>query len=266
MTAKSKLKKIVTPIALNIQRYFRFFPRGICLISGAPRSGTSAVCKWLGLQPSVLSFHESRILPSASKFVEEAFLFRNLESDKEKIANLAQHLVYDYYSSSRVLLNKKLVIDKEPLEPIAFPSKDYFQFILNTKKILPKIKLLYVIRDPIATIWSMSHRAWGESLTIPEARRFSLEEYIANWNACAEIALQLSFEPNTYLIQFGDLVHDSKNESRKIFDFLNIKKGTLFQPRQTNEIGFSKEEKERILQSVQPRLDELQLVGITHLA
>ena len=262
---QSKIKQTITPFILNTQKYFKLFPSEMCLITGAPRSGTSALGKWLGTQPSVAVFPESRILLSINSFIKEAFRFKNLERDKTKIAKLAQHLVYDYYLDSRVLLGKKLIVQKEPLEPIAFPSKNYKQFILNIKDLLPNIKIIFLIRDPIATIWSMSSRTWGESLTTPKEHRFSLEEYAENWSACVETALHFSTDSNTYLLQFGRLVNDPENESKRVFDFLNIHNGTPFQPRQTKEIGFSKKEKEKILTSVQPQLDKLKLHGITNL-
>lgn len=182
------------------------------------------------------------------------------------IANLARQLVFDYYSNSRILIGKSLLVDKEPLEPIAFPSKDYGQFILNVKKLLPESKFLLAIRDPIATIWSMSQRTWGSSLADMETRRFSLEEYIENWCSCADLILQYSSDPTTYIVQFGRLINDPENESRRIFDFLNIRKGISFQPRQTNKIGFSHEEREKILRMCQPKLEALNSKGISNLS
>ena len=266
MILRSKLKEIIVPIVLNTQRHFRLFPQEICLITCAPRSGTSALGTWLGHQSAVAAFPESRILVSINSFTETAFRFKNLENDREKTAKLAQNLVYDYYLNARILVGKKLIVEKEPLEPIAFPAKNYMKFIVNIKEILPNIKFLFVIRNPIATIWSMSCRTWGESLTVSKAQKFSIEEYIENWCACADIALHFSADPNTFLVQFGNLVNDSGNESKRIFDFLDIRKGVPFQPRPTSEIGFSKEEKEKILHSVQPYLDKLRHQGITNLA
>lgn len=117
------LRGVARSAILKLQRNFRLFPRKICLISGAPRSGTSVLCEWLGHQPGVSAFPESRILVSIHGFMEEIYRFQNLDRDSATIVNLARHLVFDYYSSSRVLIAKKLLVDKEPLEQIAFPSK-----------------------------------------------------------------------------------------------------------------------------------------------
>jgi hypothetical protein len=264
--AQTNLRKTFTPFALKFQNNLRLFPKTICLITGAPRSGTSALCEWLGEQPSVSAFPESRILISAHRFLEEAFRFKNLAKDEMELADLARQLVLAYYSRSRVLMNGKLVLDKEPLEPIAFPSREYGQFIHNYKTIFPKGKLLFAIRDPLATVWSMSQRVWGESLTVPNSRKFTIEEYSENWCACADLLLKLAAQENTYIVQFGNLINDSKNESKRIFDFLNIRNGIPFQPRRTKELGFSQEEKEKILRIVQPQLEKLRFHRITNLA
>jgi len=164
------------------------------------------------------------------------------------------------------MIGKYLLIDKEPLEPIAFPFKNYKQFINNFKRLFPESKLLLTIRDPIATIWSMNRRTWGESLRNAEVNKFTLEEYCENWCSCADLILQFSYDPNTYIVQFGRLVNDSENESRRILNFLNMRKGNLFQPHQTKEIAFSVGEKEKILQIVQPQLELLSARGISDLS
>lgn len=260
------IKKATARVALKFQNNLQIHPRDICLITGAPRSGTSALCEWLGAQPGVSAFPESRILISAHRFLEEAFRFKNLANDNADLADLVSQLVAAYYSKSRVLMDGKLVVDKEPLEPIAFPLKDYAQFVFNYKKMFPKGKLLFTIRDPLATIWSMSQRVWGESLSTPEARKFTLEEYAENWCACADLALQFRGDGNTHIVQFGNLIKDPVNESGRIFALLHIRNGNPFQPRRTHEIGFSLEEQEKILRIVRKQQEALSLNGITCLA
>jgi hypothetical protein len=241
----------------------RLFPKTICLITGAPRSGTSAVCEWLGLQPGVLAFQESRILVSVHKLLEEVSRFRTLHQDALLVSGLARQLVCEYYSSSNIFLGKKLLVDKEPLEPIAFPAKDYPMFVHNYRRIFPESKILFVLRNPIATIWSMSRRSWGESLVNQEAKQFSLEEYAANWCSCVDLLLSYRDDPNTYILLYERLVQDPETESKKIFDFLKITHGYAFQPRQTKEIGFSDDERNRILCLVQPQLERLSTHGVS---
>ena len=265
MAIPSKYKESITPLAIKFQRAFSFFPKRICLISGAPRSGTTALCEWLGHQEGVSAIPESRILVSVHRFMEEVQRFRNLEKDSQLIFGMARGLVYDYYSSSRILMTKSLLVDKEPLEPIAFPSKGYEQFIVNTRLLFPEAKILLAIRDPLSTIWSMQARTWGESLTSAGARRFTLEEYAENWSSCAELVARHQFEPNTYIVQFGRLVNDPMNESKRIFDFLHIRNGIPFQPRPTHSVGFTKEDQANILRIIKPQLELLASKGLSEL-
>jgi len=258
-------RQAVRPLILRSQKSFKLVPQEICLIFGAPRSGTTALVTWLGHQPGVSAFVESRILVSIHRFMEEIHRFKNLDRDSATIVNLARHLVFDYYSSSRILIGKRLIIDKEPLEPIAFPSKEYGKFIVNVKRLFPESKLLLAVRDPLATIWSMTRRVWGDSLTNMETKRFTIEEYTENWCSCADLLLRYCSDPNTYIVQFGRLINDPENESRKIFDFLNIRQGNSFQPQQTSEIGFSNEEREKILRMAQLQLELLNAQGISDL-
>jgi hypothetical protein len=223
------------------------------------------LCEWLAYQPGVMVFFESRILVSMHVFIEEMCRFQNLNRDSAKILSLARRLILDYYCNSSVLVRKRILIDKEPLEPIAFPSKDYAKFIGNFKRLFPESKLLLTIRDPIATIWSMTNRTWGESLTNMEAKRFTIEEHKENWSSCADLILQYCSDPNTYIAQFGRLVNESEKESRRILDFLGIQKANPFQPRQTKEIGFTNQQQEEILCKVQYQLELLKAKGITDL-
>lgn len=253
-------------LMVSIQKKTGLFPHEFCLITGSPRSGTSALVRWLGTQKQISAFPESRILISTHRLLEEAHRFHNLEKEIAKIELLVRKLVYDYYIDSRFSLGKKLIVDKEPLEPIAFPSRDYAKFVANVRKFLPEAKLLLAIRDPFSTIWSMSRRTWGESLSDEQQHRFTLQEYIETWKAGAEIIIQYHELPNVYIVQFGRLVNDAENESKKIFDFLKLRDGVSFKPRETNEVNFNIEDRELILRAVSPVLEKLTSLGIKDLS
>ncbi len=257
--------RVSRPAALKLQKSFRIFPKEFCLLSGPPRSGTTVLCEWLARQPGVSAFAESRILVGIHSFLEEISRFKALHREYERLLQLARRLVLNYYSSSSILIGKRLLVDKEPLEPIAFPSRDYGEFISNVRRLFPESKLLFVIRDPVSTIWSMTRRTWGESLTNPVSRRFTLDEYRDNWCSCAKLALDYRSDPKTYIVQFGRLVNDPAKESSRILDFLKIRKGNRFEPRPTKDVGFSREEKENILGGVQSHLELLSAHGIADL-
>jgi hypothetical protein len=265
MIDQPRYKRVAKPLLLKLQKNCKLFPREFCLITGAPRSGTSAVGDWLGHQRGVLEFHESRILVSAHDFIKGIDRFANLYKENAKVIALVRQLVWNYYSNSRILIGKRLLIDKEPLEPIAFPLKDYGAFIANVRALFPEVKFLFIIRDPVATIWSMTQRTWGESLAMKEAKTFSIEEHIDNWRACADLILQNQSNPDTYVVQFGRLTRDPENESRRIFDFLNIRRGDSFRALQTKETDFRCGEREMIMGLVQQRLELLNTKGISEI-
>jgi hypothetical protein len=267
MIDQPSYKRVAKRAILRFQKTFGLLPREVCLVSGAPRSGTTALAEWLGLHQDVAAFFESRILIGVHRFVEEIYRFRSLEQDRAMLISLARQLVLEYYFfNSEIRRRKSLLLDKEPLEPIAFPSREYERFIVNVRRLFPESKLLLAIRDPVATIWSMRGRTWGTSLMNAEARRLTIEEHIENWCSCANLILLYCSDPNTYVVQFWRLVNDPENESRRIYDFLNLREGISFRPRQTSEIGFSDEERETILRKVRPQLELLKAQGISDLS
>ena len=257
------LREVAQPAVLQFQRTFKLIPGEFCLVSGAPRSGTTALVNWLGQQRGVSAVQESRILVGIHRFMEDIDRFKGLARDGARIITLARRLVLDYYAGSRILIGKRLLVDKEPLEPVAFPSREYGRFLVHVRTLFPGSKILLVVRGPVATIWSMSQRTWGESLVNMESKRFTIEEYAQNWCSCADLILQYWSDPRTCIVQWERLMNDPETESKRILAFLHVRKGEVFQPRQTKDIGFNREERDTILRLVQPKLDLLRAQGIS---
>jgi len=258
-------KQSVKSAIINVQRTFRVQPRSFCLISGAPRSGTTAMRFWLSKHRGIATFNESRMLVTAHGFLQEVSRFRHLKADEKIFVDMARQLVHGYYRRAGVLLGRSLLVDKEPLEPIAFPDKDYKTFLVNTRKILPETKFLFMIRDPIATVWSMTQEKWGYSLTDGEPQKLPVDEHIENWKACADLLIEYSADASAYICQFGRLVTEPERESSRIFDFLQVRRGEPFRPNPTDKIGFSDKERELIQRLARPQLDALRAHGITDL-
>ncbi len=242
-------------------------PRGFCLISGPPRSGTTALARWLGEQPGVVSVEETRILIGAHRFLEEALRFRRLADDRKLVSDLLCDLVHGYYRCSLDLQGATLLVDKEPLEPIAFPDRRYTEFLASVRSLLPRAKLLLMIREPLGTIWSMSRRKWGYSLVDEEPIERSLEECAETWNAGVEAVLRYAADPNTYICPFERLTRDPVSESARICDFLAISGGHPFQPRPTKQTGFDDRQGQMILRTTAPQRKALraqQALGIDY--
>jgi hypothetical protein len=250
---------------LKFQMPFKIAPRDFCLLSGAPRSGTTALIDWLARQSRIAAFQESRILIAAHRCLDEVDRFGSLNADSTQVLPLVRNMVLGYYAGVRNLAGKQLLMDKEPLEPVAFPSGDYARFLLHVRSLFPASRFLFVVRDPVATVWSMTRRAWGESLTTPERRTFTIEEHTQNWCICADLALQYCSEPNTYIVQFGRMMRDPAGESRRILAFLGIRAGPEFVPHPTKDVGFTKDEAEAIRRGARPQLELLGARGMLDL-
>lgn len=248
---------------LRLRQPLQLGPADYCLLTGAPRSGTTALINWLGNQRGIAAFQESRVLVAAHRFLQDTDRFSVLHANSATLIPLIRNVTLDYYSSIRSLMGKRLLVDKEPLEPIAFPSTEYGEFLVHVRLLFPLSKLLFVVRDPVATVWSMSRRAWGESLVDQQTRRFTLEEHTSNWCACAEIVLQYCLDSRSHVVSFERLMKDPLNESRQIADFLGLQNATAFVPQPTKEVGFDKEEEERILSVARPLLDRLRANGLS---
>ncbi len=259
------LSRNAKAVAKMLQKPLRIRPKHFCLISGAPRSGTTAVGSWLCDCHGVAGFMESRILVAVHRFIQEIHRFEDLDCCQEKLIPLARRLVYGYYADHAVLFRKTLLLDKEPLEPIAFPDKHYTAFLENIRAVLPETKLLLMVRHPVASVSSMSQRKWGYSLTDTPPQELSLEEHVETWCSSVESILKYADDPNTYICQFGRLVSEPEKESKQICDFLEIPASNLFRPRPTHSVELAHKEAEFVLSRSKRHLEMLRECGITDL-
>jgi len=239
-------------------------PVGMCLITGCPRSGTSAVLFWLKEQKHVAAFYESRILISAHHCIGDVERFQSLHEDSKSLIYMVRQMVLSYYAQHKYLWHKQL-IDKEPLEPIAFPDEQYTEFLQNVWTIFPKMKFLFMNRDPLAVVWSITSREWGGSLTHSISRKYTIKEAIRIWQCSAELVLEYASKPNVYICDFDRLTAEPELESRRIFEFLNIHSTNYFKPQPTAEPGFSQAERDLILDETKPQREKLLNLGATNL-
>ena len=244
------LRKTFFPTAYRLQIMLGVKPRGVCLITGCPRSGTAAVLKWIGMHEQVRAFEESRLLMSMHRFADEVEKFHDLYANRIVLIDMIRKFFYTYRERHNILWRKQ-VVEKEPLEPIAFPDKRYREFLENLRTIFPDIKLLFMLRDPIETIWSMRQRQWGYSLKSKELREFSLEECIDTWMVNADIICEYASDSNVYICRFERLIKNAVDESRRITNFLSIRDADPFVPKQTSIPAFSNNERELILRKTQ---------------
>lgn len=248
-------------IIQRLERIFKKWPEQLCLITGAPRSGTTAVGRWLNSQTKVAALSETRILIALHRFLEETNRFKSFR-DNEKSVSMGRNLAYDLYWKRCKMIGINLLVDKEPLEPIAFPDKNYALFLQNYRLLFPEGKLLFIIRDPFAVIWSMNERQWGVSLKDYTPHSFSLEAYVQNWCDCTDLILEYASDDKCYISSFEKLVNNPREESDRIFEFLQIKDGHPFQPRPVKTVEFEKHEKTLIEENTRPQMNELKRLGL----
>lgn len=258
---KRKVNSAGLRLIHRLEKIFKKWPEQFCLITGAPRSGTTAVERWLNSQAKVAALHETRVLIAVHRFLEETNRHKTFINN-EKFVNMGRRLAYDLYRNHCIITGNELMIDKEPLEPIAFPDKNYSLFLQNYRLVFPNGKLLFMVRDPFAAIWSMNERQWGHSLKNYTPRSFSLDSYIQNWCECTDLILNYTGDKNCYVCSFEKLVNNPVVESERIFKFLQIKKGKPFQPRSVKTVQFEKNERTYIEEKTRPQMNKLKELGI----
>ena len=240
----------------NLQSLLRIRPRTFCLITGAPRSGTTAICRWIASQDEAVGSPETRILVAAHRMVQEIDRFNRLSRQEQALLGDVRRVVENFYARKYRLLGRVLV-DKEPLEPIAHPDRDYQQFVRNVRRLFPELKLLVMARAPLNAIWSMSQRPWGTSLSTRELRTIPLETHIETWNENMDVIATLRSEPGVHICFFNRFITEPETEADRIRKFLTLRSGPAFVPKETKTVGFSPEARDRILEMTQWRWDRL---------
>lgn len=258
---KRKVNSAGLRLIEKLEKTFKRWPDQFCLITGAPRSGTTALEKWLHEQQKTVALHETRGLIAIHKYIEEMSRHYTLKHDGKYIA-MARKLVFDFYNNRSVLTGKDLIIDKEPLEPIGFPNKDYASFLQNFRLLFPNGKLIFMIRDPLAAIWSMQERKWGYSLKNYTPHSFPIDTHIENWCECADLILKYEDDSGSYVCSFERLVDNPDSESKRIFDFLELSGGKSFQPRPVKTIQFDEEQRVYIEKKTKPQIEKLSERGL----
>lgn len=236
------IRQIAKRGIMRAQQGLRLYPPHFGLVTGPPRSGTTAVIFWLRDQPQVSAHIETRKLIAFHRFIDEVNRFKVLQRRQKQYAHLARRMLYEHYARHQLLVGRRLIVEKEPLEPIALPDKRYGSFLQSVRILIPEAKFVFMVRGPVQTINSMSLREWGYSLTDDTLREFTLEEYIENWCACTDEMLQYVEDPNAYFCSFERLVGEPEEETRRLCDFLEIEQEKPFVPKETKEVSFSDRE------------------------
>jgi len=237
----STLRQKIGHIARKVQHWIPWGPAGFSLITGCPRSGTSALCAWLKVQPGISGFYESRITIAAHRFLQSVDRFKHLAEHETTLIESARRMVLDHYSQIRFLPGR-VILEKEPLEPIAFPDHDYSSYLHTMRRLFPAMKLIFITRNVENTVWSMTQRTWGQSLAAPTEISLNISQATRIWLDSNRLIQKMQNEPNTLSIQYEDLVARPGEVSKQLCDFLNIQYRSPFVPTSGKTPQFSAEE------------------------
>jgi len=164
----------------------------LILVTGCPRSGTTAVASWLLSAPGVAGGMETRRSVVVHAMLNEARRFRTFGDDglagagatRDVLVAAARAALESLYGNIPTVAfsaNEATVVDKEPLEPIALPKGDYAQYLQDVLDVTDG-KLICLVRNPIDAVASMVRRKWGYS-TYAEPRAMTAELGAHVWNA-----------------------------------------------------------------------------------
>ena len=232
-----------------LQNRLHLKPRSFCIVVACARSGSTALGNWLSNQPNVVYSHQTRILPIIFRYIKNIDCYENLHRSRDRnlLIKLGRELVWQYYTNKWFLWNR-ILVDKENFDPTVFPDGKFECFLSIVQELFPNIKIIYLVREPVSTIWSMQKKKWwGYSLTQRPLFQLTLEECTKVWNDSAMLASKYRGNKNVYICKFEDLVAHPQKESEKILQHLKIHSNNSFSPKKTSAIGFDQKQRQFIL-------------------
>jgi adenylylsulfate kinase len=200
------------------------------LVTGCPRSGTTAVGQWLLSAPGVRGDMETRRTIAMHAMLRESRRFwcfdpkapyrtePNRTTTPEVAREAALAAVMCMYGTTL-----GTIVDKEPLEPVALPLQDYGSYLEDVCAVL-EAKLLCMVRNPIDTVASMMKRKWGWSSREGEPAGLPLGRCIEIWKKATHAVLRMSVtEPHrTRLQPFEDLCSNPAEQSREVREMTGL--------------------------------------------
>ena len=213
--------------------------RGVCLITGCVRSGTTAMQEWLSQSKETAVFNESRISNAACVFLDYVYNNSALYSNRQHIKELLKTLICSYVTRVQPIRNK-IIVFKEPL------PNAYCHFLIGLNNIFPDLRIIFMVRHPVNVINSMLKRKWGYSLRKCNPSEISPDTAIKWWKMSAYYYTEYKYK-NIYLCKFEDLINNPRNESRKLLQFLGLKGLPAFIPHATKVLDLDNSITQNIL-------------------
>ncbi len=237
-------------------------PQRLLFVTGAYRSGTTAVVRWLGDHPDVMANSESRALVALHELRNTERRFSKLHRHGEDVAALSGEMLLSLYHVTSGHSGAKVALDKEPLGPDNLAPDSYDRFVADVLETGRDTRVVFMVRDPVSTAWSMSQRTYGHSLTAEEPYHIDLATHLEHWNAAARTALAFGDHPRVLTCSFGELSDQPAEGSRRIAAFARLDELEPFPARPTAAVGFEPDVLAQVHAATGAMVTELAAAGI----
>ncbi|TYA56641.1 sulfotransferase family protein [Formosa maritima] len=208
--------------------------KDVIWINGMPRSGTSWLSQIFDSHPNI-SFKLSPLFSYAFKnFVDE-------NSSKQEWFDLFERVFVtkdDFINQNyRRESGEYPIFIKNELTKLVIKDTRYHNLTDNLLKLFSDIKFIHIVRHPCGAInsWLKAPKEFPQNLNPLEewrtakSRKKSIEEFwgFDDWLFLTKkyLKLQEEFPNNVRVVFYEDLVHNIYTESKKMFEFVNLKIG-----------------------------------------
>lgn len=196
-------------------------PERFVMISGCPRSGTSACLQWMNSHPKTATFYENRIAYALSDFCAAVNRYEKLGERGDLLRREIRALFLRDAADQKNIRRKTLVL-KEPVQATAFENIDQLTMLQNLQVVLSPLTIVLMARHPVNVVNSMMNRTWGGSIQGQEPRHISIERGIGAWKNAAAMSMHFKDDENVLTVRFEDFLEDPKTTAAKVAGKLGL--------------------------------------------
>lgn len=206
--------------------------KNLTWIMGMPRSGTSWISQLFDSVPSVsfklsplFSYAYKNAINSESSKTEFSDFFDSILNSSDDFMNQTYRRTSGEYPTFDKKTNNANLVIKDTR---------YHNIILTLLKHFPDIKIVYIVRNPMAAIHSWITNPNEFPVTDDplvywkngKNRKTSEEEFwgFDDWCKVTKMYLDLKtkYANNIYIIKYEDLVHNTEKYTKELFAFSNL--------------------------------------------
>ena len=233
-----KLTKVVPASCLKPERYV--------MISGCPRSGTSACLFWMDSHPKTATFYETRMPYAVSNFCDAVNRYQKLEQKNDMLRKEIRRLFLRDAASQKWTGGRMLVL-KEPVQATAFETVDQLAMLRNIQSVFEPLTIVLMVRHPVNVLNSMLKRTWGGSIVGVEPAVISLERGVAAWKNAAALSVAFQNDEKVVDVFFEDFVQSPKETAAKVAKAIGLEGTFVVDVRKTADISLSEDQVNYIL-------------------